>query len=182
MWALARLRRDTLTCEPGLQPFSRASPIGPGAVIARFGMSGVADVRAARSVAQMLPREHCSKAIPLTGISANACRPLYITVIYIMADLSKVIGFEWDEGNARKNEQHGVSMAEAEQVFFNSPLLVLPDGSHSETELRFHALGKTNDRRQLHITFTLRDADQFIRVISARDMHRKERAIYEQAV
>jgi uncharacterized protein len=99
-----------------------------------------------------------------------------------MADLSKVIGFEWDEGNARKNEQHGVSMAEAEQVFFNSPLLVLPDESHSETELRFHALGKTNDRRLLHITFTLRDADQFIRVISARDMHRKERAIYEQAV
>jgi uncharacterized protein len=99
-----------------------------------------------------------------------------------MGDLSKVIGFEWDEGNARKNEQHGVSMAEAEQVFFNSPLLILPDESHSETELRFHALGKTNDRRRLHITFTLRDADQFIRVISARDMHRKERAIYEQAV
>jgi uncharacterized DUF497 family protein len=73
-------------------------------------------------------------------------------------------------------------MAEAEQVFFNSPLLILPDESHSETELRFHALGKTNDRRRLHITFTLRDADQFIRVISARDMHRKERAIYEQAV
>jgi uncharacterized DUF497 family protein len=99
-----------------------------------------------------------------------------------MADLSKVIGFEWDGGNARKNEQHGVSMAEAEQLFFNSPLLVLPDESHSGTELRFHALGKTNDRRRLHMTFTLSGADQFIRVISARDMHRKERAIYEQAV
>jgi uncharacterized DUF497 family protein len=98
-----------------------------------------------------------------------------------MADLSKVIGFEWDEGNARKNE-HGVSMAEAEQVFFNSPLLVLSDESHSETELRFHALGKTNGRRRLHVTFTLRDANQFIRVISARDMRRKERAIYEQAI
>jgi uncharacterized DUF497 family protein len=99
-----------------------------------------------------------------------------------MADLSKVIGFEWDEGNARKNEQHGVSMAEAEQVFFNSPLLVLPDEGHSGTEVRFHALGKTNERRRLHITFKLRDADRFIRVISARDMHRKERAIYEQAI
>ena len=98
-----------------------------------------------------------------------------------MADLSKVIGFEWDGGNARKNEQHGVSMAEAEQLFFNSPLLVLPDESHSGTELRFHALGKTNEGRRLHITFTLRDAGQFIRVISARDMHRKERVIYEQA-
>ena len=98
-----------------------------------------------------------------------------------MTDLSKVIGFEWDKGNSRKNDQHGVSMAEAEQVFFNSPLLVLPDPRHSEAELRFHALGKTNEGRQLHITFTLRDAGQFIRVISARDMHRKERVIYEQA-
>ena len=82
-----------------------------------------------------------------------------------MIDLAKVIGFEWDEGNSRKNEQHGVSMAEAEQVFFNSPLLVLPDLKHSEAELRFHALGKTNEGRRLHITFTLRDAGQFIRVI-----------------
>jgi uncharacterized DUF497 family protein len=98
-----------------------------------------------------------------------------------MTDLSKVIGFEWDEGNSRKNDQHGVSMAEAEQVFFNSPLLVLPDPRHSEAELRFHALGKTNEGRRLHITFTLRDAGQFIRVISARDMNRKERVIYEQA-
>ena len=98
-----------------------------------------------------------------------------------MTDLSKVIGFEWDEGNSRKNDQHGVSMAEAEQVFFNSPLLVLPDPRHSEAELRFHALGKTNEGRRLHITFTLRDAGQFIRVILARDMHRKERVIYEQA-
>ena len=96
-----------------------------------------------------------------------------------MIDLAKAIGFEW--GNSRKNEQHGVSMAEAEQLFFNSPLLVLPDESHSGTELRFHALGKTNEGRRLHITFTLRDAGQFIRVISARDMHRKERVIYEQA-
>ena len=98
-----------------------------------------------------------------------------------MIDLAKVIGFEWDEGNSRKNEQHGVSMAEAEQVFFNSPLLVLPDPRHSEAELRFHALCKTNEGRRLHITFTLRDAGQLIRVISARDMHRKERVIYEQA-
>ena len=98
-----------------------------------------------------------------------------------MIDLSKIIGFEWDEGNARKNEYHGVSMAEAEQVFFNAPLLVLPDARHNESEPRFHALGKTIEGRRLHITFTLRDADQLIRVISARDMHRKERVIYEQA-
>ena len=98
-----------------------------------------------------------------------------------MIDPSKVIGFEWDEGNARKNERHGVSMAEAEQVFFNSPVLVLRDPKHSEVEPRFHALCKTHEGRRLHVSFTLRDGGQFIRVISARDMHRKERAIYEQA-
>lgn len=97
-----------------------------------------------------------------------------------MVDLSKVVGFEWNEGNARKNENHGVSMAEAEQAFFNAPLLVLPDAKHSETEPRFHALGNTNEGRKLHITFTLKGAEQLVRVISARDMRRKERVIYEQ--
>jgi uncharacterized protein len=33
----------------------------------------------------------------------------------------------------------------------------------------------------LHISFTLRQSGTWIRVISARDMHRKERVIYEQA-
>ena len=98
-----------------------------------------------------------------------------------MIDWAKVKGFEWDEGNARKNEKHGVSMAEAEQVFFNAPLLVLEDSKHSRREPRFHALGESDDRRPLHITFTLRHAGEKIRVISARDMHRKERAIYEKA-
>jgi uncharacterized DUF497 family protein len=97
-----------------------------------------------------------------------------------MIDLAKIEGFEWDKGNARKNEKHGVSMAEAEQVFFNMPLLMLQDMQHSNTEVRFHALGKTNLGRLLHITFTLRRAGTTIRVISARDMHRKERDTYEK--
>jgi uncharacterized DUF497 family protein len=98
-----------------------------------------------------------------------------------MIDLAKVTGFDWDAGNARKNDKHDVSMAEAEQVFFNAPLLLLDDVAHNQRELRVHALGKTDEGRTLHITFTLRKASQLIRVISARDMHRKERAIYDQA-
>jgi uncharacterized protein len=98
-----------------------------------------------------------------------------------MTELSQITGFNWDDGNARKNETHGVSMAEAEQVFFNAPLLLLNDDAHSQQEIRLHALGKTDDGRPLHITFTLRQSGVLIRVISARDMHRKERAIYEQA-
>jgi len=98
-----------------------------------------------------------------------------------MIDFNKIVGFDWDDGNARKNDKHGLSMAEAEQVFFNAPLLLLEDGSHSQLEPRLHALGKSDGQRLLHITFTLRQAGQLIRVISVRDMHRKERAVYEQA-
>ena len=72
-------------------------------------------------------------------------------------------------------------MAEAEQVFFNAPLLLLEDSAHSQQEPRVHALGKTDEGRMLHIAFTLRQTGLLIRVISARDMHRKERAVYEQA-
>jgi hypothetical protein len=98
-----------------------------------------------------------------------------------MIDLPLIVGFDWDAGNARKNEKHGASQSEAEEMFFNQSLLLLEDERHSEQEVRLHALGKTHEGRKLHITFTLRQDDTLIRVISARDMHRKERTIYEQA-
>jgi uncharacterized DUF497 family protein len=93
--------------------------------------------------------------------------------------LARIAGFEWDEGNARKNERHGVSQVEAEDVFFDPRLLVVPDPRHSAAEPRFHALGETFLGRRLHVTFTLRFDGTQIRVISARDMHRKERDTYE---
>jgi uncharacterized DUF497 family protein len=95
-----------------------------------------------------------------------------------MGPFEKITGFEWDKGNEKKNVKHGVRPAEAEQVFLNEPLVVLDDLKHSDTEQRFHALGQTGEGRLLHITFTIRT--NMIRVISARNMHRKERAIYEQ--
>ena len=97
-----------------------------------------------------------------------------------MLDLTAAEGFQWDSGNARKNEKHGVTQQEAEQVFLNQPLLLLEDDKHSGMEPRFHALGQTSDRRLLHVSFTLRDSGRFIRVISARPMHRREWVIYGQ--
>ncbi|MHA7880865.1 MAG: BrnT family toxin [Saccharospirillum sp.] len=98
-----------------------------------------------------------------------------------MINWAQVTGFDWDEGNSRKNaEKHDVNQSEAEEIFFNEPLLVSEDSKHSQAEARFHALGETDDERLLHITFTLRQNVTLIRVISARDMHRKERAVYEQ--
>ena len=99
-----------------------------------------------------------------------------------MINRVQVTGFNWDAGNVRKSaDKHNVKQSEAEAVFFNEPLLVLEDVKHSQTEVRYHALGETDDARLLHITFTLRQGGTLIRVISARDMHRKERAIYEHA-
>ena len=97
-----------------------------------------------------------------------------------MMDFGEVDGFDWDAGNARKNERHGVSRAEAEQVFFDLRLLVVTDHGHSRAEPRFHGLGATVEGRLLHVTFTLRMGGSKIRVISARVMSRKERTYYEQ--
>ena len=98
-----------------------------------------------------------------------------------MIDLNRIAGFQWDQGNARKSaDKHGVNRSEAEEVFLNTPLLIVTDPGHSRPELRFHALGLTTAGRRLHVTFTLRDENSLIRVISARDMSRKERSRYEQ--
>ena len=91
---------------------------------------------------------------------------------------SKVTGFDWDEHNTGKNRiKHAVDPGECEEMFFNMPLVVAPDISHSSTENRYHALGSINAGRRLLIVFTVRN--QKIRVISARDQSRKERLINE---
>ncbi|MBF0135978.1 MAG: BrnT family toxin [Magnetococcales bacterium] len=98
-----------------------------------------------------------------------------------MIDFERTIGFDWDSGNKRKSvDKHGVNQEEAEQVFFNLPLLLVEDIQHSQAEQRIHALGKTKSGRLLHVTFTLRHHSTRIRVISARDMNRKERHVYGQ--
>ena len=93
--------------------------------------------------------------------------------------LQKCTGFEWDQYNSQKNwEKHKVTPAECEQVFFNQPLVVAEDIKHSQSEKRFYALGKTDLRRKLFIVFTIRN--NLIRVISARNMNRKEKRSYEK--
>ncbi len=96
-----------------------------------------------------------------------------------MIDWRLITGFEWDVGNERKSaDKHSVSQVEAEQMFFNEPLVVAPDETHSGSEVRTHALGRADGGRLLHVTFTLRRAGSKIRIISARDMSRKERVYY----
>jgi uncharacterized DUF497 family protein len=96
--------------------------------------------------------------------------------------LSRIVGFDWDAGNARKNEKHGVTRAEIEQIFFRQPLIIAPHSAHSAAESRYHALGRTDHERWLQVTFTLRGGGILIRPISARAMHQKERPIYASAL
>lgn len=98
-----------------------------------------------------------------------------------MFDLSRVAGFQWDEGNAGKNLYlHGVADFESEQIFLDPQLLVLDDIDHSEDEARYNALGVTLRGRFLHVTFTMRNFSTIIRVISARDMEPNEEIRYVQ--
>ena len=100
-----------------------------------------------------------------------------------MDDLEKLLnctGFQWDKGNAEKSWlKHGVSNTECEEIFFNQPLLAAEDTEHSWVEKRYHALGRTDEGRLLFVSLTIRK--DLIRVISTRDMSRKERTIYEEA-
>ena len=88
-------------------------------------------------------------------------------------------GFQWDRGNIDKNLiKHNVENWECEQVFFNRPLLVLDDPKHCVSEKRWAAFGKTDTDRFLVVIFTKRN--NLIRIISARDMNKKERKFYDE--
>ena len=86
-------------------------------------------------------------------------------------------GFEWDEDNITKNwDLHRVTPEEAEEVFFSEPLVVRSDVRHSTAEKRYYVLGHTDVGRLLFAVFTIRR--NLIRIISVRDMNRKERDAY----
>jgi hypothetical protein len=92
-----------------------------------------------------------------------------------------VAGFDWDDGNRAKCRQHDVSPAEVE-VLFDRPVLIVPDEGHSQSEERLRAIGTTVQGRSIFLVFTIRERDgkRFIRPITARYMHRKEVASYEE--
>jgi len=86
--------------------------------------------------------------------------------------------FLWDKGNKGKNFlKHKVADQECEESFFDQNKKIFKDILHSNNEDRFILLGKTKGNRVLFIVFTLRQKK--VRIISARDLNRKERHLYE---
>jgi uncharacterized DUF497 family protein len=93
-------------------------------------------------------------------------------------DTELLTGFDWDDGNIYKNERkHGLNYKLIEEVFFNEPLLIVEDFQHSEDECRCVEFGKDNRSTKIMVVFTVRD--NLIRVISAREMTKKEKKFYE---
>ena len=84
-------------------------------------------------------------------------------------------GFDWDDSNIEKCQKHGVSTSEIEFLFKNSPA-IFPDSKHSDTEIRYFAVGKNKASRYMFLIFTYRvkNRENYIRPISARYMHKKE--------
>jgi len=97
-----------------------------------------------------------------------------------MKVIKKLISFDWDEGNIGKNwRKHKVKDKECEEVFFDNHKKVSKDKLHSKKEERFIFLGKTKKGRLLYVVFTIRNNET--RIISARDINKKERKLYEKA-
>lgn len=91
--------------------------------------------------------------------------------------LEQCTGFDWDDWNISKNwERHRATPEEAEDIFFHDPLLLRDDKRHSHKEQRFQVMGETSAGRRLLVAFTVRK--NLIRVISARDLNRKENEEY----
>lgn len=98
----------------------------------------------------------------------------------IDALLAGATGFDWNVSNASKvRARHDVDPGECEQVFFSEPFVVAIDVAHFTTERRWQALGRTLAGRHVFLVFTMQDT--LIRVISARNMNRKERRAYAEA-
>ncbi|WP_310429924.1 BrnT family toxin [Chamaesiphon sp. VAR_48_metabat_135_sub] len=88
------------------------------------------------------------------------------------------MSFEWDEEKAKSNiSTHDVSFDEATSVFEDPLFLTFADPEHSIQEQRFVIMGESARGRLLVVSYTER-ADA-TRLISARQVTRKERKAYE---
>lgn len=88
-------------------------------------------------------------------------------------------GFDWDEANSIHIARHKVLPNEAEDVFFDKANTLYDDLKHSIKEVRFIIIGKTQKGRLLYQVFTKRENK--IRILSSRDINRKEVKLYEKS-
>ncbi len=95
-----------------------------------------------------------------------------------MIRFKEPLEFEWDKGNIGKNKKHNVEDNEAEEVFFDENKKAFKDHLHSGKEERFRIIGRTKNARVLFVVFTIRKGRA--RIISVRDINKKEVDLYEE--
>jgi uncharacterized DUF497 family protein len=90
-----------------------------------------------------------------------------------------MIAFEWDSAKAATNlRKHGISFDEARSVFYDEFAVQFFDDEHSESDERFLLLGMSAVARLLLVCHCEREADNVIRIISARKATKRESAFY----
>ena len=94
----------------------------------------------------------------------------------------KFEGFDWDLGNIKKCQKHGLVIREIECFFLQKQIYTSLDVKHSVLEYRFLAVGKGPKGKLMIVAFTVRNIGnkKLIRLISARYMNKKEVRKYEE--
>lgn len=92
----------------------------------------------------------------------------------------KITGLIWLAEVVEKiQEKHGVSQQEAREIFDRHPWFRFVEKGHRRGENVYAALGQTESGRYLVIFFVYKKNGQAL-ILSARDMTRAERRLYEQ--
>lgn len=87
--------------------------------------------------------------------------------------------FEWDPVKAAANlKKHGVDFVEAKSAFADERARIIPDPDHSQREDRFVLLGLSLNLRLLVVCHCYREANNTIRIISARKATKPEARQY----
>lgn len=91
------------------------------------------------------------------------------------------IHFEWDERkNAANIKKHGVSFEEAATVFYDDNAVLFDDPDHSMEENRFLIIGVSENERLCIVSHCFKEADNRIRIISARPADKEEKKAYNE--
>jgi hypothetical protein len=94
--------------------------------------------------------------------------------------MAQRMDFEWDPAKAASNlAKHGVSFAEASEVFGDPLAITISDPDHGDDEAREITIDSSGKQRLIVVSHT--DRHGKVRIISARRANRSESRSYREA-
>ncbi len=89
--------------------------------------------------------------------------------------------FEWDPQKAASNfRKHKVSFLEAATVFSDPLSVTVSDPDHSFEEHRYITIGMSDRFRLIMVSH--HDRGDRVRIVTARELTRRERDVYEEGI